>query len=85
MLTGQKLFSKPLSGRENVLKQYFPVMRARGVNVRFRKRRTFATEPDYDRFAAKSDIPGQLETTKIQQYQKVKSYWGVSCLLGRKF
>jgi hypothetical protein len=31
-------------------------MRPRSVNVRFRKRRTFATEPDYDRCAAKTDI-----------------------------
>ena len=36
--------------------QFLPVMRARGVNVRFRKRRTFATGPDYDRNAANSDI-----------------------------
>ena len=32
-------------------------MRARGVNVRFRKNRTFPAGRDYDRNAAKVDIP----------------------------
>jgi hypothetical protein len=40
----------------DVLNQYFPVMRPRSVNVRFRKRRTFATGPDYDRYAAEMVI-----------------------------
>jgi hypothetical protein len=38
------------------MSEIIPVMRAPGVNVRLRKRRTFATGPDYDRNAAKLAI-----------------------------
>jgi hypothetical protein len=38
------------------MSEIVPVMRAPGVNVRLRKRRTFATVPDYDRNAARTNI-----------------------------
>ena len=64
-----------------VRNQYFPVMSPRSVNVRFRKRRTFASGPDYDRNAATSDIKAHSDSSGLTPLPSAAFVTKGRCLL----